>query len=69
MEAIQKMLKEHVMLPLKFYGGKLVQAIGEGLDEKTYGLVGKKIKKAGLKLQMETLKESGKESSQEGASA
>ena len=63
MEAIQKMLKEHVMLPLKFYGGKLVQAIGEGLSEKTYGLVGKKIQKAGLKLQMETLKESGEESS------
>lgn len=63
MEAIQKMLKEHVMLPLKFYGGKLVQAIGEGLSEETYGLVGKKIQKAGLKLQMETLKESGKESS------
>jgi hypothetical protein len=63
MEAIQEMLKEHVMLPLKFYGGKLVQAIGEGLSEESYGLVGKKIQKAGLKLQLETLKESGKESS------
>jgi hypothetical protein len=63
MGAIQKMLKEHVMLPLKFYGGKLVQAIGEGLSKESYGLVGKKIQKAGLKLQMETLKESGKESS------
>jgi hypothetical protein len=63
MGAIQKMLKKHVMLPLKFYGGKLVQAIGEGLSENTYGLVGKKIQKAGLKLQMKTLKEAGKDSS------
>jgi len=63
MEAIQKMLKTHLLLPLKFYGGKLVQAIGEGLSENTYGLVGKKIQKAGLKLQMNTLKEAGKESS------
>jgi len=63
MVAIQKMLKEHVMIPLKFYGGKLVQAIGEGLSENSYGLFGKKIQKAGLKLQMETLKESGTKSS------
>jgi hypothetical protein len=63
MGAIQKMLKKHVMLPLKFYGGKLVQAIGEGLSEVSYGLVGKKIQKAGLKLQMKTLKEAGKDSS------
>ncbi len=63
MGAIQDALKKYLMIPLQFYGGKLVQAIGEGLDEKTYGLVGKKIQKAGLKLQMKSLKESGKDSS------
>jgi hypothetical protein len=63
MDLIQKMLKKHVMLPLKFYGGKLVQAIGEGLSKSSYGLFGKKIQKAGLKLQMKTLKEAGKDSS------
>ena len=51
------------MLPLQFYGGKMVQYIGEALSEESYGLFGKKIQKAGLELQMNTLKEAGKESS------
>lgn len=63
MTAIQEALKKYVMLPLKFYSGKLVQAIGEGMSEESYGLVGKKIQKAGLKMQLDTLKESGTDSS------
>ncbi len=63
MDAIQDALKKYLMLPLKFYGGKMVQAIGEALSSNTYGLVGKKVQKAGLKLQMETLNEAGKDSS------
>jgi hypothetical protein len=63
MDAIYDMLRKHVMLPLQFYGGKMVQYIGEALSEESYGLFGKKIQKAGLKLQMKTLKESGKDSS------
>lgn len=63
MDLIQEMLRKNFMLPLKFYGGKLVQYIGEGLSEKTFGLVGKKIQKSGLELQLSTLKESGEDSS------
>jgi hypothetical protein len=63
MATIQDALKKHVMQPLQFYSGKLVQSIGEAMSEESYGLVGEKIQKAGLKLQLKTLKESGEDSS------